>query len=133
MLPEFDEHGNLPSGIYRASLFEIEERFGRETEVRRVQMESLRWLLDLAGRAGVRRVMIDGSFVTRTPEPNDVDCLLLTPEEFPVDPEAEEAILAGLPFLDIHLVDQEDFDFFVQRIFAEDKRLRSRGMVEVVL
>lgn len=133
MLPEFNEHGNLPPGIYRASLFEIEERFGRETEVRRVQMESLRWLVDLARRAGVQRIVMDGSFVSTTPEPNDVDCVLLTPDAFPVDPEAEEAILEGLPFLDAHLVDQEDFDYFVQRVFAEDKRLRARGMIEVVL
>jgi hypothetical protein len=133
MLPEFNEHGNLPPGIYRASLSEIEERFGRETEVRRVQMESLRWLYDLTHRAGVQRIVIDGSFVSKNPEPNDVDCLLLTPEGFPADPEAEETILKGLPFLDIHLVDQEDFDYFVERIFAEDKRLRPRGMIEVVL
>ena len=133
MLPEFNEHGNLPPGIYRASLFEIEERFGRETEVRRVQTESLRWLVDLARRAGVQRIVIDGSFVSTTPEPNDVDCVLLTPEAFPLDPEAEEAILGGLPFLDVHLVDQEDFDYFLQRVFAEDKRLRPRGVIEVVL
>ena len=133
MLPEFNEHGNLPPGIYRASLSEIEERFGCETEVRRVQTESLRWLVDLARRAGVQRIVIDGSFVSTTPEPNDVDCVLLTPEAFPLDPEAVEAILGGLPFLDILLVDQEDFDYFVQRVFAEDKRLRARGMIEVVL
>jgi hypothetical protein len=133
MLPDFNEHGNLPPGIYCASLSEIEERFGRETEVRRVQMESLRWLFDLAHQAGVRRIVVDGSFVSKNPEPNDVDCLLLTPEGFPADPEAEEAILKGLPFLDIHLVDQEDFDYFVHRVFAEDKRLRGRGMIEVVL
>ena len=34
------------------TLDELEARFGRESEVRRVQMESLRWLVDLARRAG---------------------------------------------------------------------------------
>lgn len=102
MLPEFNEHGNLPPGVYRASLSEIEERFGCETEVRRVQTESLRWLVDLARRAGVQRIVMDGSFVSTNPEPNDVDCVVLAPEAFPLDPE------------------------------AEDKRLRARGMIEVV-
>ena len=34
MLPDFDENGNLPPGIHRASPSEIEERFGRDSEVR---------------------------------------------------------------------------------------------------
>jgi len=31
------------------------------------------------------------------------------------------------------LVDQEDFDYFTQRLFAEDRRSRARGMIEVQL
>jgi len=53
MIPEFNERGNLPAGIHRASLDEVEVRFGRSSEVRQVQMESLRWLVKLARKAGV--------------------------------------------------------------------------------
>jgi hypothetical protein len=58
MIPAFNEHGYLPAGVHAATLDEIEDRFGRESEVRRVQMESLRWLADLARRAGVKRLVI---------------------------------------------------------------------------
>ena len=36
MIPSFDEHGYLPPGIHPATLDEIEARFGRESELRRV-------------------------------------------------------------------------------------------------
>jgi len=38
-----DVEGYLPRGIQPATVSEIEARFGRESELRRVQMDSLRW------------------------------------------------------------------------------------------
>lgn len=133
MIPDFDENGNLPGGIHRASLVEIEERFGRDSEVRRAEMQSLRWLVELAKRAGVERLVIDGSFVTDKLEPNDVDCVVLIGPEYPRDSEAHDELLSGLPFLDIQIADEDGFDRFVHRIFASDRRLKPRGMVEVIL
>jgi hypothetical protein len=48
MLPAFDAQGYLPPGIHQAPLDEMVDRFGRQSELRRVQMESLRWLFELA-------------------------------------------------------------------------------------
>ena len=42
MIPEFNDEGYLPSGIYYATVEEIAARFGQESELRSVQMESLR-------------------------------------------------------------------------------------------
>ncbi len=64
MIPEFDENGYLPPGIYPASLDEVEARFAGGSEIRCAEMESLRWLVELAKKAGVRRLIINGSFVT---------------------------------------------------------------------
>jgi hypothetical protein len=41
VIPEFDDFGYLPPGIYPATIEEINERFGQQSEVRRVQMQSL--------------------------------------------------------------------------------------------
>ena len=57
MIPPFDENGYLPAGLHGATLHEIAARFGQETELRRVQMESLGWLVGLAKRAGVERLV----------------------------------------------------------------------------
>jgi hypothetical protein len=54
MIPDFNDDGYLPPGIHLASLEEIAARFGQEPELRRAQMESLRWLVALAKRVGIQ-------------------------------------------------------------------------------
>lgn len=131
MIPALNDDGYLPSGIHVATLSEIAARFGQESELRRVQMESLRWLVELAWRAGVQRVVVNGSFVTDKLEPNDLDCVLLIGPDYPRNAEAEAELLAGLPFVNMELVDQEAFDQFTQKTFASDRDLIPKGMVEV--
>jgi hypothetical protein len=97
VLPDFNDDGYLPPGVHLATFDEVAVRFGEESELRRVQLESLRWLIDLARRAGVLRLIVNGSFVTDVFEPNDVDCVLLVDREFPRDPIAEIELKQGLP------------------------------------
>jgi hypothetical protein len=131
MIPPFNDDGYLPPGIHPATLEEIAARFGQESELRRVQMESLNWLVDLARRAGVQKIVVDGSFVTDKLEPNDVDCVLLIGPGFPSDPAAEAELLAGLPFINQELVDQDAFQQLTEKTFATDRNLVPKGMVEV--
>src|SRR6266403_2008617 len=103
MIPPFEDSGWLPPGIHAATLAEIEARFGSRSELRRAQMQSVRWMIELAVRAGVERIVLNGSFVTDIMEPNDVDCVLLSGRGFPKDSQAEAELRAGLPFLDIQI------------------------------
>jgi hypothetical protein len=132
MIPAFDDDGYLPRGIHPATTEEIAVRFGQESEMRRVQMESLVWLIELARRSGVLRIVVNGSFVTDKLEPNDVDCVLLIGPGFPQDENAEEELLSGLPFVNMELVDQQAFEQFTQKTFATDRDLVPKGMIEVV-
>ena len=131
MIPHCNDHGYLPPGIHRATVEEIATRFGQESELRQAQMESLRWLVDLARRAGAQRIVVNGSFVTDKLEPNDVDCVLLIGPNFPRDTTAEGELLGGLPFLNLELVDAEGFQQFTERTFATDRDLIPKGMIEV--
>lgn len=132
MIPPFDADGFLPPGVHPATLDEIRVRFGGPSEIRRVQMESVTWMIDLARRAGVQRIVLNGSFVTDIIEPNDVDCVLLIKPNAPSDATARAELDSGLPFLDIALVDDSDFDFFVNRYFSQDRSYRAKGMIEVI-
>jgi hypothetical protein len=89
-------------------------------------------LLDLARRAGVQRFVVNGSFVTDQLEPNDVDCVLLVGPGFPRDAAAEPELLAGLPFVNMELAEQDIFQQFTEDIFANDRRLVPKGMIEVI-
>ena len=133
MIPPFEDNGYLPPGIHAATLDEVEARFGRESEVRRVQVESLRWLIELATRAGVERIILNGSFVTDIIEPNDVDCALLIRADFPADWEAAEELSGGLPFLDLELVELPQFTILVEQIFSSDRDTEPKGVVELIL
>jgi len=105
---------------------------GHVSEIRRVQMESVRWMVKLAVRADVERIVLNGSFVTDIIEPNVVDCVLLAAEST-TDLDAEEELDAGLPFLAISLVGLDDFDELANEIYASDRDCIPKGMIEVVL
>jgi len=133
MIPGFDDNGYLPPGVHPATLEEIAQRFGEESEIRQAEMQSLRWLVDLVRRAGIKRLVINGTFVTDVVEPNDVDCALLVDLNSPADPKTERELAAGFPFLDIQLANQAAFDGLIGRIFATDRDYVPKGMVEVIL
>jgi hypothetical protein len=133
MIPPFNETGVLPPGLHPATVSEIDARFGQQSELRRVQMESVRWMVDLAVRAGAERIVLNGSFVTDIIEPNDVDCALLFLPTRPRNVEAVEELRDGLPFLEMKLVEQEEFDEYVNDTFASDRDGAPKGMIEVIL
>lgn len=107
-------------------------RFGSETELRQVEMESVRWLVDLAWRAGVLRIVINGSFVTDAYEPNDVDCAFLIGIDYPADAAADAELQNGLPFIDASFLTQDAFDHHLAIIYGSDRNLVPKGVVEVI-
>jgi hypothetical protein len=97
-------------------------------------MDSIRWMIDLAKRAGVLRIILNGSFVTDIIEPNDVDCVLLMPAGTPKDVQAFRELRAGLPFVDAAIVrSARRFEQYVYGIYANDRLGRVKGMIEVML
>jgi hypothetical protein len=132
VIPDFNDQGYLPPGIHGATLEEIAARLGGESELRQVQMQSLGWLVDLARRAGVLRIIVDGSFVTDVCEPNDVDCVLLIGPNYPNDQSADDELQKGLPFIHAETVTQDVFDYYVNRFFATDRRNVPKGVIEVL-
>ena len=132
VIPPFDANGVLPPGVHLATPAEVADRFGQSSELRRVQMQSVEWMIDLARRAGVQRIVLNGSFVMDIIEPNDVDCVLLIRSDFPKDSTAEKELLDGLPFLEMKLVRQAEFEEYVNEIFGTDRSGVPKGVIEVI-
>lgn len=131
MIPPFNDDGYLPPGIHRATIEEVAERFGAGSEVRRAQLEHLREGVELARCAGIKRFVINGSFVTDKLDPIDVDCALLEPEYYPIDSEAAEELRRGIPYLNLEAVGQGVFEEYLEKVFAQDRRMIPKGMVEI--
>lgn len=133
MIPPFDDNGFLPPGIHPANLDEIELRFGGSTEIRQAQFQSVRWLLEvIQGQPGILRVILNGSFATNVPEPNDVDCAILVDELFDPEGPIADQLEGGFPFLYPEVVDETNFSFLVDRFFATDRETLPKGMIEVL-
>jgi hypothetical protein len=82
-LPDFDPSGDLPPGVYRATLNEVTQRFGSAGGQRRVSTRRLSHVYELARRTGhLQRFVIFGSYVTARPSPNDIDVVLIMDDGF---------------------------------------------------
>ena len=134
MLPSFDQHGNLPSGIHRCTIEELVRRFGTGSEERTTEIDELLRFIEAAKLADVRRMMINGSFVTSKLAPNDVDIVILPGPGYPHRGPKLESDELIWPFLQIIVAaDEADFEAWATRQFATDRKKRPKGVVEVIL
>ena len=82
-IPDLNTNGLLPPGRHACTVEEIAGRFGafRGGEQRPRLMVSLMEFVAEARAAGiVRALLVDGSFVTAKPAPNDIDLVVIVPE-----------------------------------------------------
>ena len=87
-----------------------------------------------ARQAGIRRIVVNGSFVTDKQTPNDVDVIVLPGVDYPRDqqPASDEAVL--WPFIQIIVaVDDADLEAWALKDFGTDRSLKPKGVVEVIL
>ena len=79
-IPSLNENGVLPEGIHTCTVEEIRARFGsfQSSEQRPRLMRRLEaFLAEVRASNIVRAVIVNGSFVTGKPAPNDIDLLLV--------------------------------------------------------
>lgn len=82
-LPEFNDQGDLPEGLHKATLAEVLERFGPGSEARQAATTVLQRIHQLVIATGkLERFVIFGSYITAKPEPHDVDIVLVMKDDF---------------------------------------------------
>ena len=93
-LPSITETGDLPQGVYPASLQEVLNQFGQATIQRKLVGMRLKRVYELAAATGqMKRFIVFGSFLTAKPEPNDVDVFLVMHDTFDLTQVTGEARL----------------------------------------
>jgi hypothetical protein len=134
MLPAFDDQGNLPPGVHLCTTEELAARFGGGSEERATEMSELLLFIEAARKAGVRRLMVNGSFVTGKLAPNDVDVVFLPGPDYPHQGPKLDSDELVWPFLQIIVAaDDADFDAWATKQFSTDRRKHPKGVVEVIL
>ena len=90
--PKFNNNGDLPRGIHKASLSDVIEHFGKGNFQRAILAQRLDRIYDIAVETGqTARFIIFGSFVTDKPNPQDLDIFLLMEDTFDIRQVAGEA------------------------------------------
>ena len=80
MIPPLTEHGWLPDGIHDCTMAEAAEQFGafQSTDRRpKLWTRFAEFIAEAKACGLLEAVLVDGSFVTATPEPNDIDIVLV--------------------------------------------------------
>ena len=142
MIPPLRPDGYLPDGIHPATEAEVTFRFGSSGPRRRRLTLRLRRWIALGRQVGARRLLIDGSFVTSKPDPDDIDSVVLLPPDFQrqvedgVDAamELEQMLLARQPEEIFAAEDEGDWDDWVA-FFSRTREPdgRRKGLVEIEL
>jgi hypothetical protein len=141
-IPAFRLDGYLPEGIYQATEADVTFRFGTQSRRRRRLTLRLRRWIALGRAVGARRLLVDGSFVTAKAEPDDVDAVMLLPENFAdlvaqgleAAVELEEMFLTRQPEELFPAEDEavwQGWCEFFSRTREPDRR--RKGLVEIVL
>ena len=141
-LPDFTETGDLPSGVYQASLAETVKRFAAGTDRRKLLALRLERVYRIALQTGhLARFVVFGSFVTDKREPNDVDVFMIMKDNFEVG-----RVVGEVRLLFNHAEAQDHFGcsvFWIRRLAAlggeqaaiEDWQVKrdgtQRGIVEI--
>jgi hypothetical protein len=139
VIPEFNKDGYLPKGIYKATLEEINERFGKGSARREKLFRNIISLVKLLRKhkGSISRFLLNGSYVTSKEEPRDFDYILILKNDFDLDsPEARQLLCSEELFNAHMLFAMEEDTTECQEVigfFGHDREARSKGLVEVIL
>ena len=141
-IPPFRRDGYLPEGVHVCSEDDVIFRFGSSSRHRRRLALRLRRWIELGRQVGAKRWRVEGSFVTAKEEPQDVDTVILLPQDFtqqleqenPPALELEEMLLTRRPEEIFAAEDEADWEEWVEffSLTREPDRCR-KGLVEIPL
>ena len=144
MIAEFQKDGNLPKGLYKATLHEVREVFGTGSARRKLLIGNLENIIELAKSTGkLERVILWGSFVSNKEFPQDIDLLLIMRDDFDVNanpPEVKRmfdyaqgriAFNADI-FWTKSSIGEEAIDLWLET-YQMTRDFESRGIVEVMI
>ena len=136
MIPDFNELGNLPPGIFNVSLDDVIQRFRVPRSIRRKDLTvNLVSFIRFVEQFAII-VYVDGSYITSKLSPDDIDLLVILPDDFDFD-SSEARRLKGYIFdkknrLDIYALCQTCHRRKIQEyleLFTHDREFNQKGII----
>jgi len=123
MIPEFDNYGCLPEGIYDCTMDEAAERFGSfQRTGRRAQLwdKFIDFMREVEASGLVQAVLVYGSFATAKTDPNDIDLVMIVSPQHDFATELRPGEYNVLSKRRVHR--RFGFDLLVARTGSEEYR-----------
>ena len=139
MIPDFNKHGNLPAGIYKESIDDIEKWFGLNSKKRISLFSTFNNFLELIMpfKTNIKQIILDGSFVTTKENPGDIDCIILIKNNTRFTPEIVDKLVNAKKLYNIHLFIHEERNIKkyndLLAFFSRNRNLKPKGVIEVIL
>lgn len=140
MIPKFNEkNGYLPDGIHKATLEEIDKRFGSGSVQRKNLFMNISPLIKLLSRnsnkSSIKKFILAGDFVTNVMCPENIHCILFVKEiYFSNSPLPMDVFKYGeKPGIIISTVKDRDHYEYMIEILRHDKDQKLMGILEVKL
>lgn len=133
-LPPLRPDGTLPPGVHPATMVDVFARFPAITTQRQALNNALASAVATITRLDLaERVVLDGSFVSAKPDPEDVDMVVLTPGVYQLTGERVYAAAGiDLNLLDIQFAhDAVAFQGWIA-FFSNDRNLVPKGVVLLI-
>jgi len=139
MIPKFNKDGYLPKGIHRAIINEIKRRFGSSSSKRKELFKGFPKLIKLLRKhkKSIKKILLNGSFVTSKELPGDLDCILIVKNDFNFSSPEAKQLQSAKKLFNVHLFTfiEEDVVRYHRLIdfFGHDQDKKSKGLLEVIL
>jgi len=139
LIPNLNKDGYLPKVIHKATIEEIEKRFGIHNPNRKELFANLNSMFNLLHKhkAQIKSLLLNGSFVSDKEEPGDIDCILIVKKDFDFDAHEARLLNNSKNLFNIHLIRlmEEDYPQISHSInfFGHDREGKPKGILEVIL
>ena len=134
----FKQNGDLNPGVYELSEKQLYKEFGETNDWRKLQMLNYQKITSIFDACGVKKVYIDGSFISKETQPKDIDYIIELPDNFDWNSQLavilrSKQIMKTQYHADILPYAESDLDMknVCLKLFTHDRNDYEKGIVRV--
>ncbi len=131
-LPSLRADGTLPPGAHQATLNEALAAYPAYNQQRQILNDSLQRVVEEVQRLDPTiTIYVDGSYVTRKAEPNDVDLLLVTLTFTEEEIKRYLAQVCPVELVSLDITVESQLPSVIFDLFTESRRGQQKGIIQV--
>ena len=133
MIPKLRPDGTLPPGTYQATIDEVLVAYPPINEQRQILNDSLQRVVEELHNVDPSLVIyLDGSYITRKAEPNDLDLLIISRKSSALDLVQLLDQVCPVEAVSVDITVEPSMPNVVFDLFTETRRGQSKGILLII-